>query len=255
MAVHYPADYNVFSLVTIDDLSCSPADKSLIQKISDKIGREFIATVEDDLTLQVVLDLEQFMGREIIWLVGQSFDDVIKMKGNYLPNKLTRFCTTEMKLKPIFNWWNKNFDEPIRMGIGYRWDEKERADRFTTEFKAVVGKRGSKNAWGMVEWRKGWFPLIENKIIHPTVIKWANQSGIKFPSDSNCVGCFHKPIQQLRKNWEDHPIKMQWFADQEAKSKGNWKQGDRYENIKKLGIQSDFIFGTGSGCDAGYCTD
>ena len=255
MAVHYPADYNVFSLVGINAIDCQPKDKNLIQKVSDKIGKEFIATAEDDKTLYAMFDLEQLLGKEIIWVSGETFDDVIIRAGNYLPNKFRRFCTSEMKMKPIFKWWEKNFTDPILMGIGYRYDEKERSERFTTEFKTVIGKRGSRNAWGIVKWRNGWFPLIENKISYPSIIKWANDSNIKFPIDSNCIGCFHKPTQQLRKNWEDHPCKMQWFANQEKKSKGNWKENENYESIKKIGLQSDFIFGTGSGCEAGYCTD
>jgi hypothetical protein len=34
-----------------------------------------------------------------------------------------------------------------------------------------------------------------------------------------------------------------------------WKNEATYDNVKKIGLQQDFIFGTGSGCQAGYCTD
>ncbi len=255
MAVHYPADINLFSLVKIDDHNCSPKDKSLIKKVSDKLGSDFIATAEDDLTLKAMFDLEQLMGREIYWVSGLSFDNVFKFKGGFLPNKLTRYCTTEMKLRPIFDWWYANIGEKIRMGIGFRYDEKERAERFTTSFKGIVGKRGTRNKWEELEWREGWFPLIEDRVTYPRIIKWANDSGIIFPSDSNCVGCFHKPYQQLRINWEDNNNKMQWFADLESQSKGTWKEGINYEQIKKIGLQQDFDFGTGSGCQAGFCTD
>ena len=47
---------------------------------------------------------------------------------------------------------------------------------------------------------------------------------------------------------------MQWFADQEKKDK-RWKKEATYEQIKKIGLQTDFNFGTGVGCQAGYCTD
>lgn len=59
---HYPSDYNLFALVQVEDVKCAPKDKKLIQLVSDKIGKEFIATVESDLTLKVVLDLEQYIG-------------------------------------------------------------------------------------------------------------------------------------------------------------------------------------------------
>jgi len=255
MAIHYPADYNVFALVTIDDKNCSPNDKGLIKKVSDKIGKEFIATAEDDSTLIAMLDLEQLLGREIIWLTGLSFDIVVKTKGGWLPSKLRRYCTTEMKIRPIWDWWYKTIGEKIKMGIGYRFDEIERAERFSTSFKGVTGKRGTRNKWEEIEWREGWFPLIDDKIGHYTVYQWAQKSGIKFPKDSNCVGCFHKPNQQLRKNWDDNPNKIQWFANQEKIGKGTWKEEISYEQIKKIGLQQDFFFGTGSGCQAGFCTD
>lgn len=255
MAVHYPADYNIFALVTIEDKKCAPKDAGIIKYVSDKIGREFIATAEDDITLYAIRDLEQKIGKEIIWVVGRTFDELIIYKGGYLPNQMTRFCTTEMKMRPIFEWWQKNIGEVIKMGVGYRYDEMERSNRFTTKFKAVVGKKGTRNKWQEIEWREGWFPLIENKIIHPTVVRWSKESGIIFPPDSNCVGCFHKPVQQIRKNWDTNPEKLRWFSDQENKFKNTFKNGITYQQISNYPIQQDFDFGGGSGCNGGFCTD
>lgn len=254
MAYHYPADYNIFALITIDDIRCTPKDNSIIKYVSDKLNKDFIATAEHDETLYAMRDLEQVIGKTIIWVSGDSFDNVINKK-KYLPNMLTRFCTTEMKMKPIFDWWKRNINEKIKMGIGYRYDEKERAERFTTTFKTITGKRGNKNKWQEIEWREGYFPMIENKIFPIDVKNWSDKSGILFPTDSNCVGCFFKPLQQLRKNWDDSTNKMQWFSDQEIKIKNKFKQETTYENIKNIGLQQDFIFGTGAGCQSGFCTD
>lgn len=254
MAVHYPADYNLFALITIDDHKCQPKDKQLIKKVSDKIGKEFIATAEDDKTLYTVLDLEQKIGREILWLNEFSFDDLIDRRKR-LPNKIWRFCTIEMKMMPIFNWWRENINEKVIMNIGYRYDEIERSNRVSNTMKAVVGrtKSGNRNRWGNIEWRECRFPLIEDKILHYKIKEWSETSGIIFPSDSNCVGCFWKPKQQLRKNWDDNTEKMQWFSDKEVGKK--WKLETTYESIKQYPIQADFNFGTGAGCQAGYCTD
>jgi hypothetical protein len=46
---------------------------------------------------------------------------------------------------------------------------------------------------------------------------------------------------------------MNWFAEREGKS--TWKQDIEYNTIKKLPLQLDFYFGTGAGCNAGFCTD
>lgn len=253
LAYHYPADYNIFSLVRIDDKRCSPKDSNLVKYVSDKIGQEFIGTAESDLTLKAVVELEQLIGKEIIWVTGLSFEQLNK-KRKALPNQQWRFCTTEMKMRPIWDWWYANIKEKCKMGIGFRFDEMERAERFSTSFKGIVGKKGTRNAWEEIEWREGYFPLIDNRITHFDVKMWAKSTNLIFPEDSNCVGCFHKPLQQLRKNWDLEPLKMQWFAEQETKNQ-RWKKEGDYFKFKKIGLQQEFFFGTGSGCQAGFCTD
>jgi len=253
LAVHYPADYEIFAVVQIEDLNCKPKDLSLVKYASEKLNKDFIATAESDLTLYAMRDLEQLIGKEIIWVAGKSFDALNKKK-KALPNQQFRFCTTEMKLRPIFDWWYKNIREKVKMGIGFRYDEKERAERFSTSFKGIVSTGGGgRNKWQEIDWREGYFPLIENRITHYPIYQWSQQSGINFPADSNCVGCFWKPVQQLRKNWDTEPAKMQWFADQEKNA--TWKKEMTYEQVKTIGLQQDFNFGTGSGCQAGFCTD
>lgn len=256
MAIHYPADYNIFALVTIQDTRCKTKDDSIIKYVSNKIGQEFIATAEDDKTLIVLRDLEQMIGKEIIWVTGNSFEKVNKRMtgGKGLPNQMWRFCTTEMKMRPIFDWWYKNINDKVIMNIGIRYDEMERAEKIKNTFKGIVGKRGTRNKWEEIEWREAAFPLVTNKIIHPKVVNWANSTNLTFPTDSNCVGCFWKSINQLRKNWEDNPEKMQWFADQENDKK-RWKKEMSYKQILNVGLQMDFDFGEGAGCQAGFCTD
>jgi len=261
MAVHYPADYEIFSCVRIESEYCKPKDESIVKYASEKLGLDFIATAESDQTLYVVRDLEQLIGREIFWVSGVSFDELIK-KRKALPNMMQRFCTIEMKMTPIADWWLSKIGKKVKMRVGFRYDEKERATKFRTETKIKIGKHSNgNNMWKNFEWREGEFPLIENKITHYPIYQWANSSGLIFPADSNCVGCFWKPIQQLRKNWEDEPLKMRWFSEMEKANFSKrtkvqkWKNEANYEQIKEIGLQTDFFFGTGSGCQAGFCTD
>lgn len=258
MALNYPADIELFALVCIEAEYCKPKDKSLVKYVSDKIGREFIATAESDKTLIVMRDLEQLIGKEINWVAGDSFEQVIKNK-KAIPNQMWRFCTTEMKMKPIFEYCQKEVGDIVNMQIGFRYDEKERGERNKDNryFKTIVGKSktGNLNKWAEIEWRTLSFPLIDSKISHFEVYNWAQNSGLDFPKDSNCVGCFWKPYQQLRKNWDNEPKKMRWFAEMEKEMKRQWKKEMTYSNVKKIGLQQDFNFGTGSGCQAGFCTD
>lgn len=271
LAYHYPADYNLFSLVCIDDINSSNKDKKLIQQVNDKLQKycsdkpEFIATAEDDKTIKVILDLEQLIGQEIIWLRGDSFEIVNKKHGKTVPNMAMRYCTTDMKIKPIAEWVYNNIQntecgdfQPVFSNIGIRYDEEHRAktgDDRKLNTKIVIGKRGTQNKWENFHWGIANYPLVNNKIHHYQIRKFWETKDIIFPKDSNCVGCFWKDVQQLRKNWDDNNSKMQWFSNQEINSKYNYKSNMTYEQIKKIGLQQDFFFGTGSGCQAGFCTD
>lgn len=257
LAKHYPADYNLFALVRIEDKKCIPKDKKLIQLVSDKIGMDFLATAESDLTLKVVLDLEQLIGTEIKWLTGETFEQVIRNKGGYLPNKTTRFCTTEMKIKPLAEFCRNVIGEVVMTRLGIRYDEDHRVNYENTDFKFHIANKtfGKKRrVFSIEKYRELEYPLVDDKKEHYEIYKWALSTNLQFPKDSNCVGCFHKPVQQLRKNWDDNPQKMQWFANQELGRK-NFKEEMKYETIKKIGLQTDFIFGVGSGCNSGGCQD
>lgn len=255
LAVHYPADYNLFSLVSVEDRKLTPIDKKFVQIISDKIGKEFIGTVEKDQTLKCVLDLEQILGTEIKWLCGDSFEQIIKKASGYLPNVMSRFCTTNMKMNPIANYCRDEIKETVLMRLGIRYDEENRVNYENTYFKFHNGfSHKGRNKWITEKYRELEYPLVDDKIEHYQIYKWSLSSGIDFPNDSNCVGCFHKQVQQLRKNWDDEPVKMQWFADQETGRK-KFKKEMNFNQIKTIGLQQDFIFGSGSSCNSGGCTD
>jgi len=96
LAVHYPADYELFALVQIDDINCKPKDLSLVKYASEKLNKDFIATAESDLTLYAMRDLEQLIGKEIIWVAGKSFDALNKKK-KAIPNQQFRFCTGDTR--------------------------------------------------------------------------------------------------------------------------------------------------------------
>lgn len=172
MAIHHSTDANIFALVRIEDRRCTPKDAALVQKVSDKIGMEFIATAESDTTLTLMFDLEQMLGKEIIWTTGDTFEQVC-LKRKALPNMMMRFCTTEMKIKPIFEYCQKEFGMVI-MNIGFRYDEMERADNKNTKFKTIIGQSANgRNKWAEIEWRVCQYPLIRAKRTHYDIYKWA----------------------------------------------------------------------------------
>ena len=263
IAANYDSDYNLFSLVTTESEECRFKDESLRQKVSDRIGKEFIGTLEDDIIIHTIFDLEQYIGKEIVWVSGISFDEVIKTKGGWLPNKLHRYCTTHLKLEPMFEWWRENFDEPVQFRIGFRANEQGRAKRTLEkrnkdgylEYKAVVGKYGTRKKWGNIPWQIPTFPLIEDQIYKDNIEKFWKDKPVRFAWMNNCVGCFHKNPVLLNKMFTKHPNKMKWFADQEQgrKKQDGWITHMRDNDIKNWNLQTELFDTDFTDCDSGYC--
>lgn len=291
MAVHYPADYQVFSLVCIDDMKCTPVDTSIVKYVNEKLEKhipeygEFIATAEDDKTLYVMRDVEQIIGQEIIWVRGKSFDNVIDTPNTHggcptrLPGKTFRYCTDEMKLVPIFKWWFDNLGTKVKMRIGFRFDEFSRLERFVnsdimTTFKIAVscstkGERRQKHE--AFSWRNVSFPMIRDRVLESTVKDYWGKKiiggnlfdiprKVDFPVVSNCVGCPWKQVPTLAAMSVIHPSKMAWFERQEHRGKGTWVNGVTYDSIEanKYELAAEVlaeILYAGQTCDSGGCTD
>ena len=265
IAAHYPADYDVFSLVRTDDKNCMFPDAKIRQEVSDKLGTEFIGTLEDDMIIYTMLDLEQYIGRKITWVTGKTFDEVINRNGKtYLPNVTQRFCTTEMKLKPIFEWWQKEIGKPIATRIGYRVNEQKRAKTMLSKlnenglstFKAIVGKRKTQNKWADIEWQKPEFPLIKNQIWKDDIESYWKDKPVRFAYMNNCIGCFHRNPALLKLMSDKHPNKFDWFIEQEKDTGYNvrtFKNGVTYEQIKNSFNQLPLFEDDFNDCDSGYC--
>ena len=125
MAVHYPADINIFACVCIDDPMCMPKDLTVLAYAQNKLNGNFIASAESEKTLKIMMQLEQKIGREIIWVRDVSFDELLENR-KILPTWSTRFCTTEMKIKPIYEHLYFRYGI-VKTQIGFRYDEFERA--------------------------------------------------------------------------------------------------------------------------------
>ena len=265
MAVHFPADYNIFSLVTTTDKTCLFKDKKIRQIVGDKIGREFIGTLEEDTIIYTILELEQLMGKSIIWVAGKPFDEIIiRKEKRYLPNVTQRFCTTEMKITPINNYWFENIRELVYMNIGYRANETTRANTMldkvnkngNLEYKFIVGKRKDlKNKWKSFEVSKPNFPLITNNIYKDNIVEYWKNKKVQFAYMNNCVGCFHRNEIFLKYMSIKQPIKFNWFVEAEKAGYGKrtFKNGITYEKIRNHKTQGNFFDNDFNDCDSGYC--
>jgi hypothetical protein len=264
IAANYPADYNVFSLVRTDDKKCLFPDSKIRQEVSDRLGTEFIGTLEEDTIIYTMLDLEQQIGSKIDWVSGKTFDNTIiktKKGTKFLPNKMARYCTTELKTMPIFYWMYEVIKEPVIMRFGYRANETKRAVKMMdkvdnegfTKVKATFTKlKDGRHSWGEYPYCQPEFPLINDNIYKDTIEEFWKDKDVRFAYMNNCVGCWWRSPLLLKKMHNKHPEKMQWFADQET-SKSKWRSDVRYSEIIKWKTQMELFDDDFNECDSGHC--
>lgn len=262
IAANYPADYDVFSLVRIEDQNCKFPDEKIRKEVEDRIQAPFIGTAEDDTIIYTMLDLEQYIGRPITWVSGKTFEQSIKKHGGFLPNKIARYCTTDMKTMPIAQWRYKNIDEDVIMRFGYRANETGRANRMMdktnsngmTEVKIIVGKHSNgNNKWKTIEYCKPEFPLIKANIYKDSIEEFWKEKPVRFAYMNNCVGCWWRGPMLLKHMYDKHPNKMEWFANQEESNKGRFKSEVSYREIINYNSQIMLFDDDFNECDSGYC--
>lgn len=264
VAANYKADFNVFSLVRTDDKRCMFPDAKIRQLVSDRIGKEFIGTLEEDMIIYTMLDLEQYIGSKIDWVSGKTFDDAIiktKKGTKYLPNKVARYCTTELKTMPILHWVYDVVKEPVIMRFGYRANEMSRAKTMLektdeegfTKVKATFTKlKDGRQSWGTYRYNKPEFPLITDNIYKDNIETYWKDKPVRFAYMNNCVGCYWRSPLLLKKMSDKQPNKMQWFAEQET-SKSKWRSDIMYKDIMKWNTQTELFDEDFGDCDSGYC--
>ena len=218
------------------------------------------------MIIYTMLDLEQYIGSSIDWVTGKTFDDIILRKNGttFLPSYMRRFCTTEMKVEPIKQFWIDNIKEPVEMRIGFRANEHSRAKSMINRLnqngleadKFVVGKsKNGRNKWQEIEWRKPTFPLIKDGVFKDMVETFWKDKPVRFAWMNNCVGCMHKEPILLNKMSKLHPEKLEWFASKERISLNGatWREGITYDEIIKYNIQAELFDDDFNECDSGYC--
>lgn len=270
IAANFKADYNVFALVRTNNKNCLFKDKKIRQIVSDKIGVEFIGTLEMDEIIYTILDLEQYIGSPIEWVTASvSFEDMINLpNNNMLPSPVRRYCTSQLKMQPIFEWWLKEIGSPAIFRIGFRANEMNRVknvekkynDNGFLEFKHIIGKKNGRNKWKTTEWQRQEYPLInvDNPIYKDDIVKFWENKPVRFAELNNCVGCFHRNELLLKKLWQTHPNKMQVFSDLENDRiyNGDTLKADKnitYKKIKDWKLQTNLFYSDFTDCDSGYC--
>lgn len=270
LAANYPTQYNIFSLVRSSNPKTMFKDLVLKRIVEDRIGMDFIGTLEDDIIITTMVNLEQYLGKPIQWVTSRfTFEEMVRNR-KHLPNMHSRFCTTELKLIPIFEWFYFNAQIPVEMNIGFRANETERAERAIaktdkdgfsvlkhTVSKHTNGWRADKgqNKWEEFAWQRLNFPLIKDGIFKKDIIEFWKDKPVKFATINNCRGCYW--ADPMYTNWEynftDNRNKIEAFNDMELELNATFRDDCSFNEIINWKPQLKLDFDDFSSCDTGGC--
>ena len=187
---------------------------------------------EDEKTLEFVRDCSEKWDVPITWIEYQDHDDPIERyktvnfdtasrngepfeaiirKRQYLPNPVTRFCTTELKIRPmacflkhfgLFDDCTKSELENASW-IGLRADESRRAAKIADKrriplFTAGVTVQDISDFWA----------------VQPFNLELPTYKGRTLAG--NCDLCFLKPMNQVATLIAEKPERAIWWANMEA---------------------------------------
>ena len=151
---------------------------------------------------------------------GEPFEALIEAK-KYLPNPVTRFCTSELKVKTAKRYLQRAGWANWTSAIGIRADERHRE------------KYKSKEVW------VNWYPLIGANVDRAQITRfWAGQAfdlallniNGKTPL-GNCDGCFLKSEASLFTLCKTHPDRAKWWAGIEARTGSTFHKARSYQDL------------------------
>lgn len=197
---------------------------------------------EDEATLRFVRDCGTYWGVPITWLEyaanedpsqrwrvvdfdsasrnGEPFEAVIRQR-NYLPNPVTRFCTSELKIRVMHKWLRANWE---RLGwdaenmecdqmIGIRADEARRVSKIRARAHST---KTTKETMLM--------PLADAGVTLADIDQfWKHQHfRLELPTVNgrtlagNCDLCFLKAANQVQTLIAEKAERAVWWAKMEA---------------------------------------
>ena len=187
---------------------------------------------------------------------GEPFEAIIR-KRQYLPNPVTRFCTSELKIRTMACFLKHSglFDDCTKSElenaswIGLRFDEGRRAAKITDKRR---------------------IPLFTAKVSVQDIGKfWENQPfNLELPTykgrtlAGNCDLCFLKPANQVATLIAEKPERAVWWVKMEALALASKPSGatfckDRpnYESMVKFAADQKTIFDPDEEGIACFCGD
>ena len=216
---------------------------------------------EDEATLRFVRDCGVNWGVPITWLEfvsrsgaekhrivdfetasrnGEPFEQLIREK-KFTPNAVMRFCTEELKVKPMKAFTGMEDDETM---VGIRADEQHRIGKMRARGLMIpLVDAGIRKADVRSFWKASQFDLdLEER-------GGVTQLG-------NCDLCFLKPAGQIFGLIQDNPDRAIWWAKQEAVVGGTFhKDRPSYASMAQFTKDQRTLFDPAEEAIACFCGD
>jgi len=208
---------------------------------ADEIIICFANTGKEDLkTLEYVHNYEVHFNVKINWIEycpengfrivdfesasreGEPYEKLIA-KRRFVPNVVTRYCTTELKVRPIKKFMKSLGFKNWINAVGIRYDEPHRY--------AKLPKGCAKEPYETEA------PLFKMRITKPDVLRfWKNQPfDLEIPEYlGNCDMCFLKARSKLKRIIKEDPQRMEWWSEQEKLTGATFNKSISYQQIKHL---------------------
>lgn len=137
---------------------------------------------------------------------GEPFDALIDSR-RFLPNPVTRFCTSELKIRTAYRFTKSLGWDEFTMALGLRADEPRRVAK-------LKGDRAAEHVTAPMS--------AAGHTVEDVRAFWAAQTfDLRLPNDDaafgNCVGCFLKSRARLQRVARAEPSALDWWIRQEAK--------------------------------------
>ena len=195
---------------------------------------------EHEGTLQFVRDFEVYFEEKIYWIEycpenkfrvvdfdtasrnGEPYAALIK-KRRFVPNVVTRYCTTELKVRPIKKFMQSIGFKEWDNAVGIRYDEPHRYAR--------LAKGCEKEPYTTTA------PLFKMRVTKEDVLRfWRQQPfNLEIPEYlGNCDLCFLKARAKLKKIIRENPYRLEWWAEQEQKTGATFNKNISYAKIEML---------------------
>lgn len=165
--------------------------------------------------------LEAYLGRSITRLNngGRGFDHHLALRGRFLPSPWNRWCTEELKLKPLEEYIGK---DRARSYVAIRADEDRQGHVSTKSHIEPV------------------FPFKEDHIALDDVLRILEKAGLGLPayyewrSRSGCFFCFFQRKIEWVGLLEHHPDLFEQAREYEEADRGKGYTWCKNESLKEL---------------------